>query len=314
MTDGADGSARSGAGGWSDGRDLVGYGPNPPDLRWPGGAGLALNFVLNVEEGAEYSVGLGDGRSEKALLEVRASRVPQGDRDLASESMYEYGQRVGFWRLHDLFRDRGLPLTIFASAMALERTPTVAEAIRDAGWDVCAHGWRWVEHYMLDEATEREHIARAHASIARTVGRPPKGWYCRYAPSPRTRALLVEHGGYLYDSDAYNDDLPYWTDVGGARHLVIPYSMVTNDAKFASGDVYAAADYTAFLTDTFDVLLAESASKARIMSVGLHSRVIGHPGRLAGLMRFLDHVQRAPGVWICGRDSIAEHWQKAVPR
>jgi peptidoglycan/xylan/chitin deacetylase (PgdA/CDA1 family) len=166
---------------------------------------------------------------------------------------------------------------------------------------------------MLDEASEREHIARAHESIARTVGRPPKGWYCRYAPSERTRALLVEHGGYLYDSDAYNDDLPYWTEVHGAPHLVVPYSMVTNDAKFASGDVYAAADYAAYLTDTFDVLLAESVAKPRIMSVGLHSRIMGHPGRLAGLIRFLDHVERASGVWVCGRDSIAEHWQKTVP-
>lgn len=301
------------AGGPSDGRDLVGYGPNPPDLRWPGGAGLAVNFVLNVEEGAEYAVGLGDGRSEKALLEVRATRVPDGDRDLAAESMYEYGQRVGFWRLRDLFLDRGLPLTIFASALALERTPPVAEAIRDAGWDVCAHGWRWIEHYMLDEATEREHIARAHESIARTTGRPPRGWYSRYAPSVRTRELVVEHGGYLYDSDAYNDDLPYWTDVAGTRHLVVPYSMVTNDAKFASGDVYAGSAYAAFLTDTFDVLLQEAKTKPRMMSVGLHSRIVGHPGRLAGLMRFLDHVSGATGVWVCGRDAIAEHWQTVAP-
>lgn len=297
-----------------DGRDFLGYGPTPPALRWPNGAGLALNFVLNVEEGSEYSVGAGDGRSEKALLEVRAPRVPDGARDLAAESMYEYGQRVGFWRLHDLFRDRGLPLTIFASAVALERTPRVAEAIRDSGWDICAHGWRWVEHYHLDEATERDHIARAFDSIAATTGRAPKGWYSRYAPSVRTRALVVEHGGYLYDSDAYNDDLPYWTTVGDRQHLILPYSMVTNDAKFMSGDVFTGQDYASFLCDSFDVLLAESKVKPRMMSVGLHSRIIGHPGRLAGLMRFLDHVAKEDSAWICGRDQIAEHWQAAGPR
>lgn len=294
-------------------RDLAGYGPRPPELRWPNGAGLALNFVLNVEEGSEYSIGDGDGRSENALLEVRATRVAPGDRDLAAESMYEYGQRVGFWRLHELFTSRGVPLTVFASALALERAPQVAEAVAAADWDICAHGWRWVEHYKLDPETEREHIARAHDSISRTLGRPPRGWYSRYAPSTQTRRLVVEHGGYLYDSDAYNDDLPYWTDVGGRSHLVVPYSMVTNDAKFLSGDVFAAQDYAAFLTDSFDVLLAESARVPRIMSVGLHSRIIGHPGRLAGLMRFLDHVEGRAGVWIAGRAELAEHWIAAGP-
>ncbi|WP_375552269.1 polysaccharide deacetylase family protein [Rhodophyticola porphyridii] len=293
-------------------RDLAGYGANPPDIRWPGGAGLAVNFVLNIEEGSEYSVGDGDGRSESALSEVRASRVPAGDRDLAAESMYEYGSRVGFWRLHRLFRSRGLPLTVFASALALERCPDIAAAISATDWDICAHGWRWIEHYHLDAQTEADHIAKAHESLTRTVGRPPKGWYCRYSASPATRDLLVAHGGYSYDSDAYNDDLPYWTEVSGKPHLVVPYSMVTNDAKFLSGDVFAASDYANFLIDSFDILLAEAREMPRMMSVGLHSRIIGHPGRLAGLIRFMDHIAGRADVWVCGRDEIAEFWRDRV--
>ncbi|WP_430448662.1 polysaccharide deacetylase family protein [Rhodophyticola sp.] len=295
-------------------RDLAGYGANPPDIRWPGGAGLAVNFVLNIEEGSEYSVGDGDGRSESALSEVRASRVPAGDRDLAAESMYEYGSRVGFWRLHRLFRSRGLPLTVFASALALERCPDIAAAISATDWDICAHGWRWIEHYHLDAQTEADHIAKAHESLTRTVGRPPKGWYCRYSASPATRDLLVAHGGYTYDSDAYNDDLPYWTEVSGKPHLVVPYSMVTNDAKFLSGDVFAASDYANFLIDSFDILLAEAREMPRMMSVGLHSRIIGHPGRLAGLIRFMDHIAGRADVWVCGRDEIAEFWRDRVPQ
>ncbi|WP_116133424.1 polysaccharide deacetylase family protein [Tropicimonas sp. IMCC34043] len=294
-------------------RDLVGYGPRPPQIRWPNGAGLALNFVLNVEEGSEYSLDLGDGRSESALTEVRASRVPRGQRDLAAESMYEYGSRVGFWRLHRLFTTRGLPLTVFASAMALERTPGIAQAIAAAQWDVCAHGWRWIEHYLLDPATEAKHIREAHDSILNSVGRAPTGWYCRYSASEATRTLVSEHGGYLYDSDAYNDDLPYWTRVGERDHLVIPYTMTNNDAKFVSGDVFSASQFAEYLIDTFDVLHAESADVPRMMSVGLHSRVIGHPGRIAGLIRFLDYLQGKSGVWICNRDSIARHWTKLVP-
>ena len=294
-------------------RDLLGYGETVPSVRWPNGAGLAVNFVLNVEEGSEYSTGDGDGRSESALIEVRAPRVPAGQRDLAAESMYEYGSRVGFWRLHRLFCSRGVPLTIFASALALERSPKIAEAIAETDWDICAHGWRWVEHYHLDPETEREHIDKAYASITRAVGRSPKGWYCRYSASEATRPLIVAHGGFLYDSDAYNDDVPYWVTVSGKQHLVVPYSMATNDAKFMSGDVYSGADYARFLKDTCDVLLEESALVPRMMSVGLHSRVVGHPGRLAGLVEFIEHVAGREDVWLCGRAQIAEHWRQAVP-
>lgn len=293
-------------------RDLAGYGANPPDIRWPNGAGLAVNFVLNIEEGSEYSIGDGDGRSESALSEVRASRVPAGNRDLAAESMYEYGSRVGFWRLYRLFRSRGIPMTIFASALSLERSPEIAAAIAETNWDICAHGWRWVEHYNLDPEIEAEHIAKAHASITKTLGRPPRGWYCRYSASTATRGLVVAHGGYDYDSDAYNDDLPYWTDVAGQPHLVVPYSMVTNDAKFLSGDVFSAKDYADFLIDSFDVLVAEAEEMPRMMSVGLHSRIVGHPGRLAGLMRFMDHIADCTAVWVCGRDQITDFWRENV--
>jgi allantoinase len=294
-------------------RDLAGYGANAPDIRWPNGAGLAVNFVLNIEEGSEYSIGDGDGRSESALTEVRASRVPAGNRDLAAESMYEYGSRVGFWRLYRLFQSRGIPLTIFASALSLERSPEIAAAIAKTDWDICAHGWRWVEHYLLDLEIEAEHIAKAHASISRTLGRPPCGWYCRYSASTSTRGLVVAHGGYEYDSDAYNDDLPYWTDVSGQPHLVVPYSMVTNDAKFLSGDVFSSKYYADFLIDSFDVLLAEAEKMPRMMSIGLHSRVIGHPGRIAGLMRFMDYIGDRADVWLCGRDEIANFWRESVP-
>jgi peptidoglycan/xylan/chitin deacetylase (PgdA/CDA1 family) len=294
-------------------RDLAGYGTNPPDVSWPGGARLALNFVLNVEEGSEYSIADGDGTSETALSEVRAPRVPKGDRDLAVESMYEYGSRVGYWRIHELFRSRGLPLTIFASALALERTPLIAAAIRETDWDICAHGWRWVEQFRMDPETEADHIARAHASLTRTLGRPPQGYYCRYSASEATRELVVRHGGFAYDSDAYNDDLPYWTEVAGRDHLVVPYTMVNNDAKFLAGDVFSGRQFGEHLIDSYDLLLAESVRWPRMMSVGLHSRVIGHPGRLAGLVRFLDHVQARGGAWICRRDALAEHWRAAVP-
>jgi peptidoglycan/xylan/chitin deacetylase (PgdA/CDA1 family) len=295
-------------------RDFVGYADQPPTIRWPNNAGVAVNFVLNYEEGSEYSIANGDGRSETALIEVNAARVPVGSRDLASESMYEYGSRVGFWRLARLFQDRGLPLTIFAAALALEQNPDVAKAIAASDWDVVAHGYRWVEHYHLDEATEREHIAKAYSSIEKSVGRPPQGWYCRYSPSENTRRLLVEHGGYGYDSDAYNDEIPYWLNVDGTHHLVVPYSLVTNDAKLlGGGGIENAADYAQFLIDSFDVLASEGRSTPRMMSVGLHPRVIGHPGRIAGLMKFLDHLAGRDDVWVARRSDIADHWRTVMP-
>ncbi len=288
-------------------RDFVGYADAPPHADWPGGARLALNFVLNYEEGSEYSIADGDGRSETALTEVSAARVPQGDRDLAAESMYEYGTRVGFWRIARLFAERAIPMTVFGCALALERNPPAARFMAAQGWDVCCHGWRWIEHYRLDEAEERAQIRRAVASLERTMGERPLGWYCRYAPSLATRRLIVEEGGFLYDSDAYNDELPYWTSVGGRPHLVVPYSLVTNDVKLTSG-LFTGDDFFALLRDAFDVLHAEGATRPKMMSVGLHPRLIGHPARMAGLMRFVDYVAGHEDVWLCRRADIARHW------
>jgi peptidoglycan/xylan/chitin deacetylase (PgdA/CDA1 family) len=288
-------------------RDLIGYGPLPPHAAWPGGARIAVNFVLNMEEGAEYSVGDGDGRSETALTEVAAPRVPPGDRDLAAESMYEYGARAGFWRLARLFQANDMKLTVFACALALERNPLIARHIVASGWDVCCHGYRWVEHYRMDEATERAQIRAAIASLQRSLGERPLGWYCRYAPSTQTRALLIEEGGFLYDSDSYADDLPYFVPVGGRRHLVVPYSLVTNDAKLA-GSAFASDAFFALLRDAFDVLYAEGAERPRMMSVGMHPRILGQPARIAGLARFMDHLRRHDRVWVCRRLDIARHW------
>ena len=294
-------------------RDFIGYADRPPTFRWPGGAGLAVNFVLNYEEGSEYSIADGDGRSETALIEISQPRVPLGERDLAAESMYEYGSRVGFWRLHRMFVERGLPLTVFASAVALERNPEVAGAIARTNWDVACHGLRWVEHYGLDEETERRHIGAAYDSVLRSIGRAPSGWYCRYAASLATRRLVAEHGGYLYDSDAYNDEIPYWQVVQGKPHLVVPYSLVTNDAKFLQGGWVTGRDYGEFLIESFEVLLRDSRAMPRMMSVGLHPRVVGHPGRAYGLALFLDHVERSEGAWVARRSDIAAHWKTEMP-
>jgi allantoinase len=294
-------------------RDLVGYGEAPPDVSWPNGGRVAVNFVLNYEEGSEYSIGDGDGRSDATLTEVAQARVPVGKRDLAAESMFEYGSRVGFWRLYRLFRDRGLPLTVFASALALERNPAAAKALRATDWDMVCHGWRWVEHYLMDEDTECEHIARGHAVLTDLMGRAPEGFYCRYGPSPVTRRLVVEHGGIAYDSDAYNDDLPYWTQVGDKPHLVVPYSLVTNDAKRVGGPLVTGRAFGDFLIDSFDGFAAEAHLHPRIMSVGLHTRVVGHPGRMVGLLSFLDHISGNPVAWVCRRADIAAHWRAQVP-
>jgi putative urate catabolism protein len=294
-------------------RDLIGYGPNPPDPQWPGGARLALNLVLNFEEGSEYSIDDGDGFTETALTEGASQTAPLKGRDLAGESMFEYGSRVGFWRVHRIFQERGLPLTVFGCALALERNPPAAAAIRAAGWDVCCHGWRWVKHFELSEDEEREHIRRAVASLRQTIGERPIGWYCRYSPSVNTRRLLVEEGGFTYDSDAYNDDLPYWTRVSGRPHLIVPYTLSNNDAKFGRGVFGTGEDFFTYLRDAFDVLYAEGATSPKMMSVGLHQRLVGHPARAAGLMRFLDHVGRHAGVWVCRRADIAGHWAKVHP-
>jgi len=294
-------------------RDFIGYGANPPDPQWPGGARLAVNFVLNVEEGSEPSVQDGEGFSETNLSEAHGrNQIPQG-RDLAAETMFEYGSRVGFWRVTRLFEERGLPMTFFACALAVERNPEIARAIRESQHDVCSHGWRWVKHFEMGETEERDHIARATASLERTTGKRPEGWYCRYGPSVNTRRLVAEHGGYLYDSDHYGDELPFWTTVEGQGHLIVPYTMALNDAKYfgaiANGD-----QWFAYMRDAFDTMLDEGRrGRPAMMSIGLHSRISGQAARAAGVRRLLDHMMAQRDVWITRRIEIARHWVATHP-
>lgn len=289
-------------------RDLVGYGATPPNPNWPNNARLALNFVLNYEEGSEYSIGDGDGLSDSSLVEMPGSPVARGERDLAAESMFEYGSRVGFWRLMRIFAERDMPMTIYACALALERNRAAADAILSAGHDICCHGWRWVEHFKLTEAEERAHIRRAIDSLKRIFGERPLGWYCRYGPSVNTRRLLLEEGGFLYDSDSYNDELPYYVTVMSRPHLVIPYTLANNDVKYSSSNFGTGEDFFVYLKESFDLLYEEGRTAPKMMNVGMHMRLLGHPGRASGLIRFIDYVTSKPDVWICKRIDLARHW------
>ncbi len=294
-------------------RDLVGYGPTPPDPKWPNGARVAVQFVLNYEEGSEHSVLDGDDHAE-TFSELPVSSMGPGRRDPIIESLYEFGSRVGVWRVLNAFTERNLPLTVFGCALALERNPAVAKAIADAGSDVCCHGWRWIGHHSLKEDEEREIIRKSVESLRRTVGTRPLGWYCRYSPSENTRRLVVEEGGFLYDSDSYSDELPYWLEVEGKPHLVVPYTFANNDQRFLSvPPLSLAGDFFQYLKDAFDVHYREGDSHTGMMSVGLHARIIGHTGRIGGLERFLDYVMEFDDVWICRRVDVAKHWIETHP-
>ena len=293
-------------------RDLIGYGRNPPNPEWPKDARIALQFVLNYEEGGERCILHGDGESEAFLSEITGAVPYEGVRHLNMESIYEYGSRVGFWRIYDLFRGRELPLTIFAIGMALGRNPEAAVAMIEADFEVASHGWRWIDYQFVDEDEERKHVQLALAEIERVTRSRPLGWYTGRC-SPNTRRLVVEAGGILYDSDAYNDDLPYWVDVG-KPHLVVPYTLDNNDMRFATQQGFNSGDqFFTYLKDSFDVLYAEGDHAPKMMSVGLHCRLAGRPGRLAALMRFLDYVQDHEQVWICRRIDIAKHWIEHHP-
>jgi allantoinase len=289
-------------------RDFVGYGRHPPDPRWPGGARIALVIVLNVEEGAEGSIPDGDGATELALTDATAGEVPVGTRDLVAESLWEYGSRVGFWRLYQLFVEHRIPLTVNACAQALERNAEAAAAIRQAGFDLCCHGQRFARHFSMSDEGERAAIAAAVNDLMRTVGRAPLGWQSRYSASERTRRLIVEHGGFLYDADSYADDLPYWVAVGGRPHLVIPHTFTNNDNRLPSGKLGTGGDFYDHIAAAFRTLYAESARRPRMMTVSLHSRVSGQPARFEAVARFLDLVRQHDDVWIAGRSEVARHW------
>jgi putative urate catabolism protein len=294
-------------------RDLAGYGGKPPHAAWPGGARIAVSFVLNYEEGAENSILHGDPASEFFLSEmVNAEPIP-GMRHASMESIYEYGARAGFWRLRRLFLERGLTLTVFGVAMALERNPAVVEAIAAAGWEIACHGYRWINYQHVDEAVERDHMARAIAIQTRLTGTRPLGWYTGRT-SPNTARLVAENGGFLYDSDSYADDLPYYDTAHGRPQLVVPYAMDTNDMRFATVQGFNSGEqFFCYLKDAFDLLYAEGETSPKMLSVGLHCRIAGRPGRAAALARFLDYVASFDGVWVTRRIDIARHWLDVHP-
>jgi len=298
-------------------RDLRGYGANPPHAQWPGNARVAVQFVLNYEEGGENCVLHGDPGSEQFLSEMfNPAAFPA--RHLSMESIYEYGSRVGVWRILREFERRGLPLTVFGVGMALERSPEVAAAFVELGHEIACHGWRWISYQAMDEATERAHMQAGIEAIRRLTGQPPLGWYTG-RDSPNTRRLVVDAGGFEYDSDYYGDDLPFWlqvrkTDGSLAPHLVVPYTLDANDMRFALPQGYSHGDeFFQYLRDAFDVHYAEGDERPTMMSIGMHCRLLGRPGRMRALQRFLDHVQRHERVWITRRVDIARHWKLVHP-
>lgn len=291
-------------------RDMVGYGRLTPDPKWPQQARIAVQFVINYEEGGENCILHGDQASEAFLSEVVGASPWVGLRHMNIESMYEYGSRAGFWRLYRLFTQRGIPVTIYGVAMALERNPEVVAAMLEADWEIASHGYRWIEYRDFSEEAEREHLQAAIEIHTRVTGSRPLGWYTGRT-SEYTRKLVVEEGGFLYDADSYADDLPYWNYDYGKPHLVIPYTLDNNDMRFATAQGFNSGDqFFAYLRDAFDVLYAEGKTHPKMMSVGLHCRLVGRPGRAAALARFLDYVQQHDRVWLCRRIDIARHWHE----
>jgi allantoinase len=302
-------------------RDLAGYGRNPPHAQWPGQARIAVQFVLNYEEGGENAVLHGDAGSEQFLSEMfNPPSFP--DRHLTMEGIYEYGSRTGVWRLLREFERRGLPLTVFGVSMALQRSPDVTAAFKELGHEIACHGWRWINYQTVDEATEREHMRIGMEIIQQLTGERALGWYTG-RDSPNTRRLVADFGGFEYDSDYYGDDLPFWmkvqkTDDSVVPQLIVPYTLDTNDMRFALPQGFSQGDdFFTYLRDSFDVLYAEGdpngLDRPKMLSIGMHCRLLGRPGRLRALQRFLDHVQAHDKVWICRRIDIARHWKQAHP-
>ncbi|KUJ75565.1 allantoinase [Thiomicrospira sp. XS5] len=294
-------------------RDMVGYGANPPKVTWPGKAKLALQFVINYEEGGENCILHGDPASEAFLSEVMGASPWQGQRHMSIETIYEYGSRVGFWRLHRLFTEMGIPVTVFGVAMALQRNPEAVQAMLDADWEIASHGYRWIDYAAVDPEVERSHIRQALEIHTALTGQEPLGWYIG-RNSDQTRRILLEETTPLYDSDSYSDELPFWVQEGDKPHLVVPYTLDANDMRFATSQGFNSGDqFFTYLKDSFDVLYAEGDVAPKMMSVGLHCRLVGRPGRFASLKRFIEYVRQHDDVWLCTRADIARHWAANHP-
>jgi len=293
-------------------RNMVGYGSKIPKIIWPNNSRLALQFVLNYEEGAENNILHGDKHSETFLSEIIGAKPIKG-RHINMESFYEYGSKRGFWRLHNLFQTKKIPITIFGVAMALERNLDICEAIKKADYEVACHGWRWIDYQNVKKIVEKKHMKKAIKSIKKIFGKRPLGWYTGRC-SPNTRDLVFDDGGFLYDSDSYSDDLPYWEYKKNKKQLIIPYTLDNNDMRFATSQGFNSGDqFFSYLKDSFDVLYEEGKTNPKMMSVGLHCRLIGRPGRMQSLIKFLDYVLKFEDIWICKRIDIAKYWIKNYP-
>ena len=290
-------------------RNMVGYGETTPKIEWPNKAKIALQIVLNYEEGAENCILHGDKNSEVFLSEIIGAKPIKG-RHINMESIYEYGSRRGFWRLHELFKEKKIPITIFGVAMALERNKNICDAIKKSNYEIACHGWRWIDYQNISKAIEKKHMSLAIQSMKKIFGKRPLGWYTGRC-SPNTRDLVMEEGGFLYDSDSYSEDLPYWEIKKGKKQLIIPYTLDNNDMRFATNQGFNCGDqFYNYLKDSFDTLYNEGDISPKMMSVGLHCRLIGRPGRIKSLRKFLDYVLKHEKVWICKRIDIAKHWIK----
>ena len=290
-------------------RNFLGYGKNDFKIVWPNNAKLALQFVLNYEEGGENCVLNGDQHSETFLSEIIGAQPVDG-RHMNMESIYEYGSRRGFWRIYNNFVERKLPLTIFGVGLALQQNNEICSAIKDSNFEVASHGYRWIDYQFVDEKIEKDHILKSYNIIKEIFGSYPKGWYAGRT-SPNTRRLVIENTDVIYDSDSYSDDLPYWEKVGDKKHLIVPYTLDNNDMRFATNQGFNSGEqFFQYLKDSFDCLYKEGEHKPKMMSVGLHCRLIGRPGRMQSLLKFLDYIQNFKDVWICRRDEIADHWYK----
>jgi allantoinase len=290
-------------------RNMIGYGAKGKSISWPNNARLALQIVLNYEEGGENCVLNGDKYSETFLSEIIGAKAIKG-RHISMESIYEYGSRAGFWRLHKLFKDKNIPVTIFGVGLALEQNPEVCEAIKNGNYEVAAHGYRWIDYQDVKKSVEKKHMQQAIKTIKKIFGSRPLGWYTGRC-SPNTRDLVFDEGGFLYDSDSYSDDLPYWEKRGSKRQLIIPYTLDNNDMRFATNQGFNTGDhFYNYLKDSFDALYEEGKTSPKMMSVGLHCRLIGRPGRIQSLKKFLDYILKFSDIWICKRIDIAKHWIK----